>query len=666
MALGALGVGLAVAGFLVSRARARAQEQAAAELFTPAVSQLKASAVAPPPPPEEVDLDRTVRILHALDLAVEKGREGPEWIRQVAAQDHRGVPRKVLAARAELLDVLQRLYARMEDQEAQAEYWKFSRSTVLSVLSLVRLDGESVMGVPVGGSVSVDSAQVKRLLSDTLAAHQEERQLRTEVNALEGELVRALQAYAEASWEILERWDRLTTLRDRAYLAARERDWPAVVEAADAAIALSPREREAHLLKALAMVEQLDLGSEESLRRAAEARSLLQRQVDQHPGASAPALLLLGVLESRTGNASAARLDLEQAAVNFPRQSPRLGESLDPYKVRAYLRKSREGRSIMEAYEQTMLGAGYFSPDLQMARLHYLSGDVAAGKAKVMDHFSRRRAQRQWAALAADVQFCSTFLGVYFEQIFPEERWLDLVATETTFGSKLDLKVRNRSANVLRNATLVLVLRFTDMHRDDHETFTAERTLPAVAANAETDFGELEIDYELFGRKKTVKDIVSHRAILVSDEAVTWVDTAPVKQAEEEFRAKIPAVPVPGEWSKVTGLDAEGVRALLRKGVQLGVETALGRDDVVLTLPRELAILKPSFRLRYGGKEVAAAANDIQDNAIRLKFDSVANFEAGGPEVPQELELQLGSRLLSATLKFAPDASGSWVLKSLE
>lgn len=648
-----------------SRARERAREQAAQALFGPTVEQLdRAAEVAPVP--DEVDLDKAVRILHALDLAVQKGKEGPDWLRRAALQDHRGVPPPILEARSELMRVLQRLYATLDDQAAQEEFWKFSRATVLSVLSVVQLETPGSGSAPTG-KIGVDTAHARELLQATLDAQTESRRLRREVRALEDELTGALQHYAEASWDVLEQWDRLTNLRDRAYLAARVRDWPAVIEAADAAIALSPREHEAHLLKALALVEQAGTGSEASAQRAAEAKALLDAFSKDHPDSNAPALALLGVLQARTGDASGARLSLEQSAVNFPRQAPRLEESIDPYKVRAYLRKSREGRSIMEAYEQTILGAGYFSPDLQLARLLFQAGDVAAGRAKAMDHFSRRRAQRQWAALAADVQFCSTFLGIHFDQIFPEERWLDLVATQSTFGSKLGLKVNNRSPNVLRNATLVLVLRFTDMHRDDYETFTPERTLPVVVANGVSDFGDLEIDYELFGRRKTVKDIVSHRAILVSDEAVTWVDTAPFKQAADEAIAEKPTAKDPerGEWSRVTGMTDDLASTLLRNGAKLAVEAALGRDDLVFTLPRQLAILKPSFRLKYAGKAVAASSNDIKDGTIRLQFDSIANFEDPAADVPKELELELSSRLITTTLTFARDAAGAWALRSM-
>jgi hypothetical protein len=47
-----------------------------------------------------------------------------------------------------------------------------------------------------------------------------------------------------------------------------------------------------------------------------------------------------------------------------------------------YLRKSREGNSIRELYKGTMLGASWFSPDLQLARLDFEAGDFDAGGAR--------------------------------------------------------------------------------------------------------------------------------------------------------------------------------------------------------------------------------------------------------------------------------------------
>ncbi|HZJ35777.1 MAG TPA: hypothetical protein VFD29_04055, partial [Gillisia sp.] len=44
------------------------------------------------------------------------------------------------------------------------------------------------------------------------------------------------------------------------------------------------------------------------------------------------------------------------------------------------------------------------------------------------------------------------------------------------------------------------------------------------------DFGDIEIDFELYGKKKELdKDIVNARAIIVTDQIVSWVDAKDFK-----------------------------------------------------------------------------------------------------------------------------------------
>ena len=122
---------------------------------------------------------------------------------------------------------------------------------------------------------------------------------------------------------------------------------------------------------------------------------------------AAPAFLLLGVHQSRLGQDSQAQLSFQQAAAYFPKQAKQLTDMLNPYEMRSFLRQSREGQFIVEMYKSTMLGAGYFSPDLQMAKVLFDKGDDAGGRLKVLDHFARRRTQQQWDFIISDVAFSS-------------------------------------------------------------------------------------------------------------------------------------------------------------------------------------------------------------------------------------------------------------------
>ena len=319
---------------------------------------------------------------------------------------------------------------------------------------------------------------------------------------------------------------------------------------------------------------------------------------------------------------------------------------LDPYTMRSFLKKSREGSFIIEQYKATMLGAGYFSPDLQLARQLFNAGDFAGGKAKVLDHFARRRNQGQWDFILDDITFCQELLGPDFWKIFPEDSYLDLEVSESLMGSTLHLAVKNRSPRTLRNATLVLVLHLTDMVPGMYEAVPAPKTLPAVPAHETTSFGSLPIEIAYGGEVKTVDDIVQHRAILVSNEAVVWVDTDEYKieRATGEADGVEPsgqAVRPIAERHPEFLQTREAIVAGLSQGLDLHIEQKYGSDNVLIELPRELSILRPIFRLRYGDQLFSAEDNVIEGDRIQLRFAGVENFDDVEPS--DDLELIIGS-----------------------
>lgn len=618
-------LGLAgVAGWLWQRHQAAeaealvAAEAHAEEVFAPALSALDAGEKAAP---EAYDIDKTVRILHGLDQAIREQDSLEDYLMVMAREDYRGVAPEVLEARAELMELLMRLYATQTELGDQEAAWAFSSELLLSTMSVVQVEGSFNPVVPTG-SLSIDRERAAALLADLKARQADKRALKHEITALETDLVRAMMRSSEAWYRHLEAWDRLSVQRDRAWLAAAVGDWVALEAAAEAAVEAAPHDREAHLLLALARIEG---GSAEE---DPATLDLLARFQEEHPESSAPALLLRGALAAKRGSPKDAQLALQQAAAYYPRQAESLTDMLDPYALRGYLRKSRDGNAILEQYKAMMLGAGYFSPDLQLARTAFETGHFEEGKTRVMDHFARRRAQGQWDFILSDVAFCQDLMGPWFREIFPEEAWLDLEVSPSTFGEKLNVSVHNRSDRALHNATLILVLHLTDMQPDDYETLTAERTLPAVNPHARTDFGSVEIAIPVLGSIKGVGDIVHHRAILVTNEAVLWVDTEAYRIAEDEafHRQKtssaVEQVPPPSYRRT-----ADALVAAARERATLEIESRYGADHVLVTLPKELSILQPLIRLKYGDQVFSAADNLIEGDHIALRFTGVDNFD---------------------------------------
>ena len=635
--------------------REAAQRDRAEATFEPVLEALREARGAPQAAAAPVDIDRTVRVLHEIDLALEHASSVEEYLELLGQPDYRGVAPEVLEAREEILGLLLELYAKQTELADQEAVWGFARRWMglLTLTRAVDVEGGFGLRTPLGGaetpSIGVDT---RSMLKDFEDAERTRKDLVQEVRGLQTQLVEATTRFSEVHWNALDAWDRLCLHRDRAYLAAYGLDWEAAAASAQAAIDMAPSEREAHLLKALALIEG-DLAGEGD---GDEVPELLQAYLDAHPASSAPALLLSGVHAARAGRADEARLLFEQASANYPRQADQLGQLLDPYHLRSrYLRKTRAGNSIRELYRSTMLGAAWFSPELQLAKLDFEAGQVEEATRRVRDHFARRRAQGQWGLIVYDIHFCEELLGDHFRQIFPEDVYLDLVIDPTFFGSRYELSVENRSDRSLHNATLILCLRFTDMHQDDYETFPCD-TVPQVPAGVTTDFGEVEIAMDLFGVEKDRDDVYAERAILVSNEAVVWIDTIEFK------RAPRPSVP-----AGVTGFLADqalGALEALDRPVELEVVSQrFFDDDVRIVLPREVALLKPVFRLRHGEETFAPEENVIEDGAIRLRFDAVAEFE-GTPS--EDLVLEVTGALAGVSLRWSPDPGGGYRFAGIE
>ena len=264
-----------------------------------------------------------------------------------------------------------------------------------------------------------------------------------------------------------------------------------------------------------------------------------------------------------------------------------------------------------------MLGAGYYSPDLQLANMFFQQDNPQDAESKVFDHFFRRRNQGNMAFILSDIDFCYGFLGTPFYQIYPESSYLDLEVSPGLFSNKLSVKVHNRSDQTLHNASLILCLHMTDMMQGDYLALQVNETLPAVMANDVTDFKSLEIEFELNGKEKSVKDIVATRAILISQEAVVWVDTEEYRIAEaKEFRdlrkrgEDVPELNL-GWLQKLEQNPNETIQKLFRNVKIKPKENRWGTDGVEVTLPKDLAILKPIFKLMVDGEELSPGENKI-------------------------------------------------------
>ncbi len=631
----------------------RAREERVAAEAAPARAALEAVEQGP------YDVEATLRAVRELDLAVKQAGSVREFLERVARGDYRRVSPKVLATRKRVVDVLVRYYGALDRQRDEEELWgAFTRWS--DDLARVLQTTDVALG-PVSLSPSDPTRQ--RLLSEERARREQARQeTAAEVRRFEEELLYALDAAVPVFREVEDEWARLCAQRDRAYLQVSARQLDDAAQSARTALELAPGDREASLLLALALVEQdAVVGSPE---RGPEVERLLDGVLHDAPDC-APALLLRGLWRWRRGDRSGGRSDLELAMTRYPVQAQALRDELDPYSKREYLRQTRQGGRVTGIYRTMMLGANHFSPELQLARLELESGETADALARVKDHFARRRAQGQWDLVLYDLEFCEDLLGERYRDYFPEKSYLDLVIETRAFRESVAVSIDNRSDRALRNAALVLAVRFTDMVEGEYEAFTAGETQAAVPPLAKTGFGDVELVYDGLGARKTYEDVIRPvRAVVIADEGVFWIDSIDYKG--ELARRDADTTRASGDFTERV---RELVSLLAPDSVALKrVENLLTSDDLEIELPRELVLLGPLFRLDVGGERFdeatgKGARSRLEGGKLRLRFDSVGKALDGAP---QELRVVAESALGDFALVLERTESGNYAFARVE
>jgi hypothetical protein len=576
------------------------------------------------------DIDKTIRVIHEIDQAIINNDNLEDYLLKISKQDYRNVAPEVLEARKKLLQTTMEIYARQTKLKDQPDYWDLIREYTLAAGSGINPAG---LASPIPtDAIQFDPNLSKKTYEDYLESKKVSEEVKGEIRELKTKLLKQLYEYSTVYYKYYDEWDRVCLHRDKGYLAIKSAQWDVVENEANKAIEKAPYDKEAHVLKGLAMVAAMPSAAEPNVslneRPTVDMSTLpfLDKFIEKNPGYSAPALLLKGVYHLKKGDMKAAKLLFEESAAYYPKQADMLQNNFDPYRMRSYLRKSKEGNQITEMYKTTMLGGGFFTPDLQLAKLYYASNNPEMGKSKVLDHFQRRRNQSQWDYIISDIRFCETAFGKEFRKILPENHYLQLKVKPTLMGQKLNLSVINQSDKRLSNASLILCIQFTDMMRDDYVAIKVEKTLPAILPYEDNSYESMEIQYDMFGKMKGVDDIVTVRAIVISDEGVNWVDTEDFKfenlKKQKENLNKLQA----DESKKMRsefGFDKEQILSLIKNNARISLNTSkLSLNNVLsVNMPKELALMNPIFRLAEEGNIlIEPSKNQLNTNGISLDF----------------------------------------------
>ncbi|MBQ8656680.1 MAG: hypothetical protein IJ527_06500 [Prevotella sp.] len=629
---------------------------------------------------QDYDIEKTVRIINALEIAQVKSKDFNEFLEYMAKQDYTGVAPDVLEAKQKLLPLLQYMYKLQGKDKQLNDMWMLARSAAKGTTAID--DPMKLVGVIAGNPFAIldirHSEDASKATEAAFTKYEEDKKLKSkmksDIEKLHGSYLKYLTDYAPIYHKYMKEYDAICVQKDKAYLDLYSGRTDDALSHTRQILKKYPNNSETQLLQSMALIvkgstqpvqnrQELPVSNQPELTLPdtlnpqpqnmnvcfAEANNMLNNYMEQNPGKTAPALLMKGLLEQKLGNEQAALSYFDQASMEYPRQAVQLTDMLDSYRTRTYLNKTTEGQYLQRLYASTMEGYGMFSPNLLKAKYYADQGDKERSSDEIFNHFFRSSNQGIYDGLLSDMQFCEEHLYGPFKQLLIESAYLDVEIepeSEWLFWNSDDLlnvKINNRSDINLENVRLFLCIHYTDMYKDEYDIVKVPRTVNIIPKHSTADFDTLRISY---GDKK-YDDITRIRAIAVTDNRICWVDDVKYKRSHvlDQLRSGRTDATAQQrqdreEFLKNYSLSPDKLRQTLKEGVKVlqpeenPAEERSWWDqfcgwfsrpdnDLKIELPRVLTMLDPVFSLHAidGEDALSPEENYLSGMVIHLQFD---------------------------------------------
>ena len=528
---------------------------------------------------KDYDLEKTVRVMNALELAQANSENFDEFLKVMARQDYDGVAPDVLEAKQKMLPVLQYMYQLQALDKSLSDAWMLARSAATGGMEMTRRVNimdivNTVMGNPIVLLDIFHQEDASKVTHKAFANYRKDKELRQNVRndiaKLEASYQQYLTDYAPIYHKYMKEYDALCVEKDKVYLDLYGGQAESALQGADAILKKYPNCTEGQLLKAQAEIvmgvktHSQSLPKERRLDKKfaeisitdtiqnpslgegyrvglgshfASAFNILDDYVAQNPGKTAPALLLRGVLYQRLGESEQALSCFHQASVEYPRQAAQLSDMLDSYCMRTYLNKTSEGLYLLQLYRSMMEGNGVFSPNLMKAKYYADANRQEESKNEIYNHFFRRGNQKYYDGLLSDMQFCEQNLPVGFKQLLIDRKFLDVKVEPDskwlvlTDDEEMQVTIRNKSGKRLENVRLFLCIHYTDMYKDEYDVVKVPQTVSIIEPDEEIEIKDVPLGY----REKKYTDITRIRAIAMTDDRLCWVDDIGFSQDHSFF-----------------------------------------------------------------------------------------------------------------------------------
>lgn len=623
---------------------------------------------------EYYDIEETVRILNGLEVAQMHASDFYSYLEYMARQDYSMVPDDVIAAKKQLLPILQEMYILEKENEELDGLTTIMNSLGTGIYTIAKEynPAESVAGVvgvvknmanPI--AIMVNSNGLSENMSKALAAepldrakvaafecYEQQRELQAEniirLDQLKAEYLAYLTEFTPVYMKYMKEWERLSIEKDKAYLAVWSGRSAEGYSIAKGILEKYPANREAMLLKSLACINiaksqvsvptgdspvlTLSGGNAASVTEsqkyefALEAQQTLENYIDLYPSKAAPALVLLGESELIYGNSDRAMSYFDQAAIEYPKRAAELKDMLNSYMLRTYLNDTPEGQYLMRLYCSTMEGYGWFSPNFHKALYWDSVGETSKASVEIYNHFFRRGNQGLYDCLLTDMDFCEDNLYRSFKSQFMESSVLNVSVEEDShlFGENgIKVSLENNADINLENVRLYVCAHLKDMYIDEYEVVPCETI--SILSPGDVMTWPLD-DFK-------IEDIVRLRAILMTDDRVCWVDDVTFKQsyAKKNFYGmtgihhRSLAMFDDYDLSEEKIVDnlmenVSGRSVSVKAGWMKKMVGSKGDEFLTVELPRTVCLLDPVYSLGELSHNRTPSSVNLDGSVVKLEF----------------------------------------------
>ena len=631
------------------------------------------------------DLEQTIRVINAMELAQMHAESFDEFLDYMASQDYTGVAPDVLEAKRKLFPLLEYTYQLQEKDEQLSNVWMLMRSvakggeslmedtSLAELIMLMHSDLFALFHLASGGNM-------ENVLNEAFEQYENDAklkaQVRNDLDRLRDSYRNYLEYYVPIYKKYMGEYDALCIEKDQAYFDLYGGRADDALKHTQHILDKYPNNAEAMLLHSMGLILESasEIEPKPSIRmnnietgqpqpnddeeerhqlpmsvKQREADDMLQRYTELYPTRTAPALMLEGLLYQQLGDQNTAMLRFHQASVEYPRQAERLTDMLDAYNMRTYLTKTQEGQYLRRLYASTMEGSCLFSPNLQKARNYASQGNMDESRKEIFNHFFRRGNQGIYDELLSDMQFCEENLYGPFKSLLIEQSYIDVSVEPTSSWlfwkdkSEVRVSLSNRYDLRLENVRIFLCIHYTDMYKDEYDVVKVPKTQNIVEPHSTADLGVMELNY----RDKDYDDITRIRAIAMTDDRICWIDEVKYKQAKaltpdrgDNSNLNASQQRERKEYLSNYSLEPKKLQQTLREGVIVlppeedpteekttwkSIKGWFSHPDNTLSieLPRTLVMADPVFSIRPLDADDALQPDEnyLSGTSIHLHFD---------------------------------------------